>query len=301
MFGLALSVASTVVVLRVFETRGKLDSESGRLAIGWLIVEDLLTVLILVLLPTLADSLHSLPVSMISAGAAPDKGSILLSLVFLFVKFLGFILFMLLIGARLLRWLLEHIASINSRELFTLTVIVTALGVGFGAAQLFGLSYALGAFVAGTVVGESGHNHRAATELQSMQDAFAALFFVAMGMLFDPVILIHSPISVLVVVAIIVVGKPIATFFTLRLFRQSVATALNIAPSFGQIGEFSFILAAVAVESRLMPVEGQSLIVAGALISIALNSFLIRVGEAIQARLVPADLAEDVKLAVSDG
>ena len=299
-FGLALSVASTVVVLRVFETRGKLDSESGRLAIGWLIVEDLLTVLILVLLPALAGSLHSLPVSMVSAGTAPDKGSILLSLAILLVKFLGFILFMLLIGARLLRWLLGHIASINSRELFTLTVIVTALGLGFGAAQLFGLSYALGAFVAGTVVGESGHNHRAATELQSMQDAFAALFFVAMGMLFDPAILIHSPISVLVVVAIIVVGKPIATFFTLRLFRQSVAMAFDIAPAFGQIGEFSFILAAVAVESRLMPVEGQSLIVAGALISIALNSFMIRVGEAVAARLTPPEQVKELKLAVGD-
>jgi len=251
-------------------------------------------------LPALADSLHSLPVSMVSAGAVPDKGSILLSLAILLVKFLGFVLFMLLIGARLLRWLLGHIASINSRELFTLTVIVTALGLGFGAAQLFGLSYALGAFVAGTVVGESGHNHRAATELQSMQDAFAALFFVAMGMLFDPAILIHSPISVLVVVAIIVVGKPIATFFTLRLFRQSVATAFDIAPAFGQIGEFSFILAAVAVESRLMPVEGQSLIVAGALISIALNSFMIRIGEAAVARLTPPEQVQGVKLAAGD-
>jgi monovalent cation:H+ antiporter-2, CPA2 family len=150
------------------------------------------------------------------------------------------------------------------------------------------------------VVGESGHNHRAAMELQSMQDAFAALFFVAMGMLFDPQILIHSTVNVLVVVAIIVIGKPIATFFTLRLFRQSVSTALSIAPAFGQIGEFSFILAAVAVESRLMPVEGQSLIIAGALISIALNSFLIRAGEVIQARLTPTDLPEDVNLAVSD-
>jgi CPA2 family monovalent cation:H+ antiporter-2 len=163
-------------------------------------------------------------------------------------------------------------------------VVVAAIGIGFGAAELFGLSFALGAFVAGVVVGESDHSHRAATELQPLQDAFAALFFVAMGMLFDPGILVREPLRVLVVVAIIVLGKFVATFLIVRLLRYPAGTALIIAASLAQIGEFSFILAEVGVTLRLLPAEGQSLIVAGALLSIALNSVLLYAAKAIQSR-----------------
>ncbi|HEX3446514.1 MAG TPA: cation:proton antiporter [Chthoniobacterales bacterium] len=280
--GLALSVASTVVLLRALESQGILESAGGRIAVGWLIVEDLVTVLILVLFPALADLLHGEPVSGVSAGHSPSNGQLLLTLGVVLAKFVGFILFMLLIGARLLRWLLERVAVTDSRELFTLAVVVEAVGIGFGAAELFGLSFALGAFVAGVVVGESVHSLRAATELQPLQDAFAALFFVAMGMLFDPGILIREPLRVLAVVAIIILGKFLATFLIVRLLRQPVGTALIIAASLAQIGEFSFILAEVGVTLRLFPAEGQSLVVAGALVSITLNSFLLQAVQAIQ-------------------
>jgi monovalent cation:H+ antiporter-2, CPA2 family len=289
--GLALSVASTVVLLRALEMQGALESPSGGIAIGWLIVEDLVTVLILVLLPALADSLGGHATGVDPAGHQTGNGQLLLTLGVVLAKFAGFVLFMLLVGARLLRWLLERVADINSRELFTLAVVVAALGIGFGASELFGLSFALGAFVAGVVVGESDHSHRAAAELQPLQDAFAALFFVAMGMLFDPGILLREPIQVLAVVAIIVVGKSTVTFLIVALLRYPLGTALIVAAGLAQIGEFSFILAELGVALRLLPAEGQSLIVAGALLSIALNSFLLRAATAIQNRLespVPA-------------
>jgi monovalent cation:H+ antiporter-2, CPA2 family len=280
--GLALSVASTVVLLRALEARGLLESAGGRIAVGWLIVEDLVTVLILVLLPAVADLIHGEPVNGVAPGHGPSNGQLLLTLAIVLGKFVGFVLFMMLIGARLLRWLLERVAATNSRELFTLAVVVAAIGIGFGAAELFGLSFALGAFVAGVVVGESDHSHRAATELQPLQDAFAALFFVAMGMLFDPGILVRAPLHVLAVVAIIVPGKFLATFLIVRLLRNPTRTALVIGASLAQIGEFSFILAEVGVTLRLFPPEGQSLVVAGALVSIPLNSFLLQAVEAIQ-------------------
>jgi monovalent cation:H+ antiporter-2, CPA2 family len=283
--GLALSVASTVVLLRALEAKGILVSASGRIAIGWLIVEDLVTVLILVLLPALADLLAGQSVTDHSSVHSPSGGQLLVTLGIVLAKFVAFVLFMLLVGARLLRWLLERVAATNSRELFTLAVVVAAIGIGFGAAELFGLSFALGAFVAGVVVGESDHSHRAAAELQPLQDAFAALFFVAMGMLFDPAILVREPLRVLAVVAIIVLGKSVVTFLIVRLLRHPVGTALIIAASLAQIGEFSFILAEVGVTLRLLPAEGQSLIVAGALLSIALNSFLLYAAEAIQRRM----------------
>jgi monovalent cation:H+ antiporter-2, CPA2 family len=289
--GLALSVASTVVLLRALEMQEALESPSGRIAIGWLIVEDLVTVLILVLLPALADSLGGHATGADPAGHQPGNGQVLLTLGFVLAKFAGFVLFMLLVGARLLRWLLERVADINSRELFNLAVVVAALGIGFGASELFGLSFALGAFVAGVVVGESDHSHRAAAELQPLQDAFGALFFVAMGMLFDPGILLREPVQVLAVVAIIVVGKSMVTFLIVALLRYPVGTALTVAAGLAQIGEFSFILAELGVTLRLLPAEGQSLIVAGALLSVALNSFLLRAATAIQNRLespVPA-------------
>jgi monovalent cation:H+ antiporter-2, CPA2 family len=283
--GLALSVASTVVLLRALEVQGILKSASGQIAIGWLIVEDLVTVLILVLLPVFASALGGQPLGSNSAGHDHGAVELLPALGIVLAKFMGFVLFMLLIGARLLRWLLERAAATNSRELFTIAVVAAAIGIAFEAAELFGLSFALGAFFAGVVVGESDHSHRAEVELQPLQDAFTALFFVAMGMLFDPSILIRQPLQVLGVVAIIILGKSVAAFLIIYLLRYPIGTALIIAASLAQIGEFSFILAELGVALRLLSTEGQSLIVAGALLSIALNSFLLRGATAIQSRM----------------
>ena len=281
--GLALSVASTVVLLRALEAQGILGSESGQIAVGWLIVEDLITVVVLVLLPALAASLGGQPIG--NAGTANNGGQLLLTLGIVLAKFAGFVVFMLLVGARLLPWLLERVASTNSRELFTLAVVATAIGVGFGAAELLGLSFALGAFFAGVVIGESGHSHRAAVELQPLQDAFTALFFVAIGMLFDPSILVRRPLEVVTVVMVVVLGKPAAALLIVLVCRYPLGTALIVAASLAQIGEFSFILAEIGIALRLLSAEGQSLIVAGALISITLNSFLVRGAAAVQRRL----------------
>jgi monovalent cation:H+ antiporter-2, CPA2 family len=279
--GLALSVASTVVLLRAMESEGILESVSGRVAIGWLIVEDLVTILILVLLPALADLLNG----QADGTGQPGNLKLLFSLSLVLARVTAFVLFMLLVGARLLRWFLDQVAATQSRELFTLAVVAGALGIGYGASELFGLSFALGAFFAGVVVGESGHHHRAATELQPLQDAFAALFFVAMGMLFDPAILVREPVRVSAVAAIIMLGKPLITFLIVVLLRYPIGTALIIAAGLAQIGEFSFILAELGVSLQLLPGEGQSLIVAGALLSITLNSFLLRAATAIRSRL----------------
>jgi CPA2 family monovalent cation:H+ antiporter-2 len=282
--GLALSVASTVVLLRALEAQGILKSVSGQIAIGWLIVEDLFTVIILVLLPVFATALGGQPIDGASAGHENGNGQFLLALGIVLGKFVGFVLFMLLVGARLLPWLLERVVATNSRELFTLAVVAAALGIGFEAAELFGLSFALGAFFAGVVVGESDHSHRATVELQPLQDAFTALFFVAVGMLFDPGIIARQPLQVLAVVVVIVLGKAVAAFLIVRLFRYPLGAALVIAASLAQIGEFSFILAELGIGLRLLPSESQSLIVAGALLSIILNSFLLRAAGAIQKR-----------------
>ena len=283
--GLALSVASTVVLLRALEVQGILKSASGQIAIGWLIVEDLVTVIILVLLPVFAGALGGQPLGSESAGHDHGAVELLPALGVVLAKFVGFVLFMLLVGARLLRWLLERVAATNSRELFTIAVIAAAIGIAFEAAELFGLSFALGAFFAGVVVGESDHSHRAEVELQPLQDAFTALFFVAMGMLFDPSILIRQPLQVLAVVAVIILGKSVAAFLIIYLLRYPIGTALIIAASLAQIGEFSFILAELGIALQLLSTESQSLIVAGALLSITLNSFLLRGATAIQSRM----------------
>jgi CPA2 family monovalent cation:H+ antiporter-2 len=247
--GLALSVASTVVLLRALEAEGILRSEPGRIAIGWLIVEDLITVVVLVLLPALATSLGGQPNQ--HAGNGNDIGHLLLTLGIVLAKFAGFVLFMPLVGKRFLRWALESVASTNSRELFTLAVVGMAIGIGFGAAELLGLSFALGAFFAGVVVGESDHSHRAATELQPLQDAFTALFFVAVGMLFDPSILARRPLEILMVVMIIVLGKPAAAFLIVLACRYPPGAAHIVAASLAQIGEFSFILAELGIALHL--------------------------------------------------
>ena len=283
--GLALSVASTVVLLRALEVQGILKSASGQIAIGWLIVEDLVTVIILVLLPVFATALGGQAIGSNAAGHDHGVGELLPALGIVLAKFLGFVVFMLLIGERLLRWLLERVAATKLRELFTIAVVAAAIGIAFEAAELFGLSFALGAFFAGVVVGESDHSHRAEIELRPLQDAFTALFFVAMGMLFDPSILVRQPLQVLAVVAIIILGKSAAAFLIVYLLRYPIGTALIIAASLAQIGEFSFIMAELGIALRLLSTESQSLIVAGALLSITLNSFLLRGATAIQSRM----------------
>ena len=256
--GLALSVASTVVLLRGLETQGLLHSDSGRIAVGWLIVEDLFTVLVLVLLPELATLLANRPVN----GAVTDysQTQLLLTFVAALGKLAAFALFMLLVGTRFLRWLLGRVAQSPSRELFTLAVVAAAIGIGFEGAELFGLSFALGAFFAGVVVGESGHGERAAAELQPLQDVFTALFFVGIGMLFDPAILIREPLEVVAVVLTIIFVKLIAAFLIVRLLRYPPATALIIAAGLAQIGEFSFILSELGIglrEHRRQQEKGQ--------------------------------------------
>src|SRR6201998_289413 len=272
--GLALSVASTVVLLRALEAEGLLSNISGRIAVGWLVVEDLFTVVVLVLMPALATLLAEQPI-----GATPanhGEWDLVLALGIALAKLAAFVLFMLLVGSRLLRWLLDRVAATASRELFTLAIVAAAIGIGFGASEGFGLSFALGAFFAGVVVGECGHGERAAAELRPLQDVFNALFFVAIGMLFDPSILLRHPFAELAVVTVIVVGKPAVTFLIVVLLRHPIGAALVIAAGLAQIGEFSFILAELGIGLHLLPAEAQSLIVAGALISIALNSFLLR-------------------------
>jgi K+:H+ antiporter len=289
--GLALSVASTVVLLRALEAEGILESPSGQIAVGWLIVEDLVTVLILVMLPALATSLGGETGGIDHSAQANDATQIYVALGIVLGKFIGFVLLMLVVGSRLLPWLLQQVAATGSRELFTLAVIAGAIGIGFGAAELFGLSFALGAFFAGVVVGESDHSHRAAEEMRPLQDAFTALFFVAMGMLFDPQILVKQPLQVLAVLAIIVLGKSAIAFLVVVLLGRPIGSALVVAASLAQIGEFSFILAELGIGLHLLPAEGQSLIVAGALLSIALNSFLLRAVGAIRRRIEPASVA----------
>ena len=262
-FGLSLSVASTVVLLRALEDRDMVKSNDGRIAIGWLVVEDLLMVLTLVLLPALTGVL---------GGDLPNNsGSLWPALGITIGKVILFIGLMLIVGVRFFPWLLSRVERTGSRELFTLAVIALALGVAFGSAKLFGVSFALGAFFAGVVVNESDLSHRAARDLQPLQDAFTVLFFVAVGMLFDPSILIRQPLQVLAVLAIVVIGKSLAAFGIVRVLGGSMRTALIVSAALAQIGEFSFILAGLGVNLRLLPAEGLNLIVAGALLSITFN------------------------------
>ncbi len=265
-FGLCLSVASTVVLLRALEARGLLQSINGQIAVGWLVVEDLVMVLALVLLPALSGVLSP------SGAGVADEASLWQTIGITLAKVAGFIVMMLVLGRRLLPRLLWWVARTGSQELFTLGVIAVAVGVAFGAAKLFDVSFALGAFFAGMMLRESEFSHRAAAESLPLRDAFAVLFFVSVGMLFDPAVIWNEPVKLLVVVGIIMIGKTIAAVALVLLFRYPLTTALTVGASLAQIGEFSFILAGLGVALKLMPPEGQSLVLAGALISIALNS-----------------------------
>ena len=274
-FGLGLSVASTVVLLRALESRGMLETVNGHIAVGWLVVEDLVMVLVLVLLPPLAAWLGD------SARVVGDR-SLLTTLALTLSQVAVFIALMLVVGRRVFPWLLWQVAGTGSRELFTLCVVAAAVGIAYGSAALFGVSFALGAFFAGMVMRESPLSYRAAEESLPLRDAFSVLFFVSVGMIFEPQVLIREPLHVLVVIAIIVVGKSLAAFFLVLLFRYPLNTALTVSASLAQIGEFSFILAGLGVSLGVLPTAGQNLILAGAIISIALNPLVFQAIEPAQ-------------------
>lgn len=266
--GLSLSVASTVVLLKALEERNAVTTPNGRIAVGWLVVEDLVMVLMLVLLPAMAEVLGGRGHA--SAIITPGFG-LLASLGLTLLKVVSFVALTLLLGPRVLPWLLRQVARAGSRELFTLCVLAVALGIAFASAKLFGVSYALGAFFAGVVLSESDLSHKAAANSLPLQDAFAVLFFVSVGMLFDPSILVSKPLMVAAVLIIILVGKSLAALGIVLLMGYPLSTALTVSGALAQIGEFSFILAGLGVTYQLLPVEGLSLVLAGALLSISAN------------------------------
>ena len=268
-FGFSLATASTVVLLRAMEERRLLDTRRGKIAVGWLIVEDLACVIALVLIPALAGAL--------GGGEEVGAGDIIKALAITFGKVAAFVAFMLIVGRRAIPWVLERIAGTGSRELFTLAVLSIAMGVAFGSAELFGVSFALGAFFAGMLLNESEFSHQAAQDSLPMRDAFAVLFFVSVGMLFDPRILIEHPLQVLATTLIIVFGKSIAAYAIVRAFGHPNATALTISTSLAQIGEFAFIIAGLGLSLKILPKDGHDLVLAGALITIMLNPILFMV------------------------
>lgn len=289
-YGLALSVASTVVLLKALQDRDLVESPQGRIAVGWLIVEDLAMVLALVLLPALAGLLMDPDDAAAVTGEALSTGDVLIAVLATLGKVAAFVAVMLLIGRRFIPWMLERIVWTGNREMFRLGVLATALGVAYGAYALFGVSFALGAFFAGMVLAESEFSHRAAEESLPLRDAFAVLFFVSVGMLFDPMVLVNDPWGVLSTLFIIVVGKSLAAMGIVRVFGYSGKTSMTIAVSLAQIGEFSFILASLGVYLRILPERGQALILAGALLSIMLNPVLFHLLDLYSAK---ADRKED--------
>ena len=288
-FGLALSVASTVVLLRAMQERRLMDTERGRIAVGWLIVEDLAMVLALVLLPAVAGmqgaSSNTVPADWLATRLGLGFGGVLLLTV---AKVVLFVSIMLIVGRRLIPWILHYIAHTGSRELFRLAVLAIALTVAFGSAKLFGVSLALGAFFAGMILSESALSQRAAQETLPLRDAFAVLFFVSVGMLFDPASLLRDPWPLLATLFIIIVGKSVAAFLIVLAFRHPVGTALTISASLAQIGEFSFILAELGVKLNLLPTTGRDLILAGAILTIMLNPLTFAAADWLSRRLEQA-------------
>ncbi|WP_337244546.1 YbaL family putative K(+) efflux transporter [Luteimonas sp. gir] len=284
-FGFALATASTVVLLRAMEERRLLDTTRGKIAVGWLIVEDLACVIALVLMPVLADVMHS------TGGEETTVGSVLLSVGWTLLKVAMFVAVMLLVGRRVIPWVLERIAGTGSRELFTLSVLAIALGVAFGSAAIFSVSFALGAFFAGMLLNESELSHKAANDSLPLRDAFAVLFFVSVGMLFDPRILLVHPWQVLATALIIIFGKSAAAFLIVRAFKHPTSTALTISASLAQIGEFAFIIAGLGVALDILPPDGRSLVLAGALISIMANPLIFGLLDSWQARRAAATAA----------
>lgn len=278
-FGFSLATASTVVLLRAMEERRLLETSRGKIAVGWLIVEDLACVVALVMMPVLAGVFGP-----DAAGQHHSTGSVLASLGWTFLQLGLFVAVMLLVGRRVIPWILERIAATGSRELFTLAVLAIALGVAYGAAALFGVSFALGAFFAGMMLNESEFSHKAAHDSLPLRDAFAVLFFVSVGMLFDPHILVEHPWQVLATLAIIMLGKSAAAFVIVRAFGHPATTALTISASLAQIGEFAFIIAGLGVSLKILPVTAQSMVLAGALASIMLNPLVFGLLDRWQAR-----------------
>lgn len=289
-FGLALSVASTVVLLRAMQERRLMETERGRIAVGWLIVEDLAMVLALVLLPALASLLgttnNALTADPLASRLGLGLGGVMVLTV---VKVCVFVGIMLVVGRRMIPWMLHYIAHTGSRELFRLGVLTIALVVAFGAAKLFGVSLALGAFFAGMILSESPLSQRAAQESLPLRDAFAVLFFVSVGMLFDPASLLREPWPLLATLFIIIVGKSVAAFLIVIAFRHPPGTALTISASLAQIGEFSFILAELGVNLNLLPTAGRDLILAGAILSIMLNPLIFAAVDWLAPRLRGVD------------
>jgi len=278
-FGFSLATASTVVLLRAMEERRLLETMRGKIAVGWLIVEDLACVLALVMMPVIA--------GVFGPDAAKENhsvGSVMAQIGWTFVQLGLFVAVMLVVGRRVIPWILERVAGTGSRELFTLGVLAIALGVAFGSAMLFGVSFALGAFFAGMLLNESELSHKAATDSLPLRDAFAVLFFVSVGMLFNPMIILEHPWQVLATVLIIMFGKSAAAFFIVRAFGHPTSTALTISASLAQIGEFAFIIAGLGVALQILPPEGQSLVLAGALVSIMLNPLVFGLLDRWQAR-----------------
>src|SRR5205085_10668972 len=278
-FGVALSVASTVVVLRTLQERRLLDTERGRIAVGWLVVEDLAMVLVLVFLPALAEFTHG--------ATGVDLSVVGIPLTITLGKFAAFVALMWFIGRRVIPWLLHYVAHTGSRELFRLAVLAIALGVAYGAATLFDVSFALGAFFAGMILSESALSQRAAQETLPLRDAFAVLFFVSVGMLFNPSIIVSHPLTLLATLLIVTVGKSAVAYGMMRLFRYPESTALMIAASRAQAGEFSFILAALGVALGVLPPLGRDLVLAAALLSIVLTPFLFTAVDWIHAHHEP--------------
>jgi CPA2 family monovalent cation:H+ antiporter-2 len=281
-FGLALSVASTVVLLRALQERHLLTTEQGRIAVGWLIVEDLVMVLTLVALPALTPFLATN-----GTGVPPASGNVVLTLGITLLKVVAFFTVMMVVGRRVIPWILHYIAHTGSRELFRLGVLTIALGVAFGAAKLFGVSFALGAFFAGMILSESQLSQQAANESLPLRDAFAVLFFVSVGMLFDPSSLVENFAAVLATVAIVVLGKSLAALAIVMIFGRPLRTGLLIAASLAQIGEFSFILAGLGVSLNILPEDGRELILAGAIASIMLNPLLFYLLERFGPEMTP--------------
>ncbi|HEV7733946.1 MAG TPA: YbaL family putative K(+) efflux transporter [Candidatus Binatia bacterium] len=283
-FGLALSVASTVVLLRALEARDLVESQRGRIAVGWLIVEDLVMVLALVLLPPLAGPL---------GGTAGVTGDLWTNLLVTLAKVAAFIAVMIVGGTRGVPWVLERVAGFGSRELFTLAVLAIAMGIAYASAALFGVSFALGAFFAGMVLNESELSHKAAEDSLPLRDAFAVLFFVSVGMLFNPAVIVSHPLPVLATFLVIVVGKSLAALLIVVLFRHPLGTALTIAVSLAQIGEFSFILAGLGVTLGLLPDQAHDLVLAGAILSIVVNPLLFEAVDRLKPWLDARDVRND--------
>ncbi len=286
-FGICLSVASTVVLLRALQERGSIGSRAGQVSVGWLVVEDLAMVIALVLVPVGAALLDGrVPAGMLTGmGVGPQ--AILLSLLITLGKVAVFVALMLVVGSRVMPWVLSLVGGLRSRELFSLAALVAALGVAYIAYVAFGVSFALGAFLSGLVLGQSPLSQKAAEQTLPLRDAFAVLFFVSVGMLFDPRILVEQPFAVIAATLVVMLGKSVAAWVIARLRGMSEAEALTIAASLAQIGEFSFILASLGVAERVMPAIGRDLVLAVALLTIALNPAVFWLADRAAARLTP--------------